>query len=76
MECKIDLIFVPVTDVERAIDCYVNKVGFTLDIQARVDENARFVQVAPPSSLTPRRYVKTPPAWHRRPPGSYGAPQV
>lgn len=50
MECKVELIFVPVTDVDRAIEFYVDKVGFTLDIQARVDENIRFVQVTPPSS--------------------------
>ena len=50
MDCKIELIFVPVTDVDRAIDFYVEKVGFSLDIQARVDENTRFVQVTPPTS--------------------------
>ena len=50
MECKIELIFVPVTDVDRAIEFYVEKVGFTLDMQARVDENMRFVQVTPPTS--------------------------
>lgn len=32
MECRIELIFIPVTDVDRAIDFYVEKVGFTLDI--------------------------------------------
>ena len=50
MECKIELIFVPVTDVDRAIEFYVDKVGFKLDMQARVDENTRFVQVTPPTS--------------------------
>jgi uncharacterized glyoxalase superfamily protein PhnB len=50
VECKIELIFVPVTDVDRAIEFYVEKVGFTLDMQARVDENTRFVQVTPPTS--------------------------
>jgi catechol 2,3-dioxygenase-like lactoylglutathione lyase family enzyme len=50
MDCKIELIFVPVTDVDRAIEFYVEKVGFTLDMEARVDENIRFVQVTPPSS--------------------------
>jgi len=50
MECKIELIFVPVTDVDRAIEFYVDTVGFTLDMQARVDENIRFVQVTPPTS--------------------------
>jgi catechol 2,3-dioxygenase-like lactoylglutathione lyase family enzyme len=50
MDCKIELIFVPVTDVDRAIDFYVEKLGFTLDMQARVDENVRFVQVTPATS--------------------------
>ena len=53
MECKIELIFVPVTDVDRAIDFYVEKVGFTLDMEARVDENTRFVQVTPPPRRAP-----------------------
>ena len=50
MECRIELIFVPVTDVDRAKEFYVEKVGFNLDIEARVDENTRFVQVTPPTS--------------------------
>ncbi|QTE30506.1 glyoxalase superfamily protein [Pengzhenrongella sicca] len=50
MQCRIELIFVPVTDVDRAIAFYVDTLGFTLDIQARVDENTRFVQVTPPTS--------------------------
>lgn len=50
MDCKIELIFIPVTDVDRAIEFYVEKAGFHLDMQARVDENTRFVQVTPPTS--------------------------
>ncbi|WP_407344502.1 VOC family protein [Pengzhenrongella phosphoraccumulans] len=50
MECRIELIFVPVTDVDRAIGFYVDKCGFHLDMQARVDDLTRFVQVTPPSS--------------------------
>jgi catechol 2,3-dioxygenase-like lactoylglutathione lyase family enzyme len=50
MECKIELIFVPVTDVDRARDFYVDKVGFTLDHDVRVDDSLRFVQVTPPGS--------------------------
>jgi catechol 2,3-dioxygenase-like lactoylglutathione lyase family enzyme len=50
MDCKIELIYVPVTDVDRAIDFYVNKVGFHLDMEGRPDEATRFVQVTPPSS--------------------------
>jgi len=50
VECRIELIFVPVTDVDRAIEFYVDTVGFHLDMQARVDDNIRFVQVTPPTS--------------------------
>ena len=50
MECKIELIFVPVTDVDKAIEFYVEKLGFNLDMQARVSESLRFVQVTPPGS--------------------------
>ena len=50
MQCRIELIFVPVTDVDRAVEFYVDTLGFTLDMRARVDENLEFVQVTPPSS--------------------------
>jgi catechol 2,3-dioxygenase-like lactoylglutathione lyase family enzyme len=50
MDCKIEVILVPVTDVDRAIDFYVEKCGFTLDIQGQPDANVRFVQVTPPTS--------------------------
>jgi predicted enzyme related to lactoylglutathione lyase len=50
MDCRIELIFVPVTDVDRAIEFYVEKVGFTLDMQARVNDEVRFVQLTPPTS--------------------------
>ena len=50
MDCCIELIFVPVTDVDRAVELYVEKVGFTLDIDTRVDDSTRFVQITPPGS--------------------------
>jgi catechol 2,3-dioxygenase-like lactoylglutathione lyase family enzyme len=50
MDCRIELIFVPVTDVDRAIGFYVDKVGFTLDVQVRLNDEVRFVQVTPPTS--------------------------
>lgn len=50
MDMRIELIFVPVTDVDRAIEFYRDKVGFNLDIEARVDENTRFAQLTPPGS--------------------------
>jgi predicted enzyme related to lactoylglutathione lyase len=50
MEMKLELIPVPVTDVDRAIDFYVNKVGFNLDHDHRVTDTLRFVQLTPQGS--------------------------
>jgi catechol 2,3-dioxygenase-like lactoylglutathione lyase family enzyme len=50
MEMKLELVPVPVSDVDRAIDFYVNKVGFVLDHDHKVTENLRFVQLTPPGS--------------------------
>jgi predicted enzyme related to lactoylglutathione lyase len=50
MEMKLELIPVPVTDVDRAKDFYVNKVGFNLDHDHAVNENLRFIQLTPPGS--------------------------
>lgn len=50
MDWKIELIFVPVTDVDRAKEFYVEKLGFNADHDQRVNENLRFVQLTPPGS--------------------------
>jgi catechol 2,3-dioxygenase-like lactoylglutathione lyase family enzyme len=50
MEMKLELVFVPVTDVDRARDFYVDKVGFNLDFDHTVREGLRFVQLTPPGS--------------------------
>lgn len=50
MEMKIELIPIPVSDVDRAKDFYVNKVGFNDDHDHTVNENLRFVQLTPPGS--------------------------
>ncbi|CAM3978223.1 glyoxalase superfamily protein [Nocardia ninae] len=49
MDWKIELIAIPVTDVDRAKDFYT-KIGFNADHDHRVDENMRFVQLTPPGS--------------------------
>jgi catechol 2,3-dioxygenase-like lactoylglutathione lyase family enzyme len=49
MDWKIELIPVPVTDVDRAKDFYV-KIGFNADHDQRVQEGLRFVQLTPPGS--------------------------
>lgn len=50
MDWKIELIFVPVSDVDRARDFYVDQVGFHLDYDQRGDDEVRFVQLTPTGS--------------------------
>jgi catechol 2,3-dioxygenase-like lactoylglutathione lyase family enzyme len=49
MDMKLELVAVPVTDVDRARDFYV-QVGFVLDHDYTVSEDVRFVQLTPPGS--------------------------
>jgi len=49
MDWKIELIYVPVTDVDRAKDFYV-KIGFNADHDQTPFEGLRFVQMTPPGS--------------------------
>lgn len=49
MDWKIELIPVPVTDVDRA-KAFYEKVGFHADHDHRVYEGLRFVQLTPPGS--------------------------
>ncbi|MDF3307804.1 glyoxalase superfamily protein [Rhodococcus sp. T2V] len=50
MDYKIELIILPVSDVDRAKAFYADQVGFVVDHDHRVDENVRFVQLTPPGS--------------------------
>lgn len=50
MDWKIELLAVPVTDVDRAIGFYRDQVGFALDVDAEVNPQLRFVQLTPPGS--------------------------
>ena len=49
MDMKIELISVPVADIDRSKDFYV-RVGFNADHDTTVDEETRFVQLTPPGS--------------------------
>jgi catechol 2,3-dioxygenase-like lactoylglutathione lyase family enzyme len=49
MEMKLELIGVPVTDVDRAIAFY-KQIGFNLDHDHTVSDQIRFVQMTPPGS--------------------------
>ena len=50
MDIRIELVNIPVTDIDRAIAFYTGQVGFTLDHDHRVSEEVRFVQITPPGS--------------------------
>jgi len=47
---KLEVVVVPVTDVDRAKAFYVDQVGFNADHDHQVNENLRFVQLTPPGS--------------------------
>ena len=47
---KIELILLPVSDVDRAKSFYVDQVGFHPDYDQVVSEDLRFVQLTPPGS--------------------------
>ncbi len=50
MEYKLELVAVPVSDVDRAKAFYTDQVGFNADHDHRVNEDLRFVQLTPPGS--------------------------
>jgi catechol 2,3-dioxygenase-like lactoylglutathione lyase family enzyme len=50
MDWKLELVAVPVSDVDRAKAFYVDQVGFHLDHDHQVSDELRFVQLTPPGS--------------------------
>ena len=50
MEMRLELLLVPVSDVDRAKEFYVGKVGFTLDVDSEPGGGLRVVQMTPPGS--------------------------
>ena len=50
MDWKIELVAIPVTDVDRAKAFYVDQVGFHADHDYQVSDTLRFVQLTPPGS--------------------------
>ena len=50
MDMKLELVAVPVSDVDRAKSFYVDKIGFNADHDHRVNDQLRFVQLTPPGS--------------------------
>ena len=66
-EMRLELIQVPVSDIDRAKDFYVEKVGFHADHDHQVSEELRFVQLTPPGSACSIALTS---GGHRMKPGS------
>ena len=50
MDWKLELVAIPVSDVDRAKAFYTEKVGFNADHDHEVSDEIRFVQLTPPGS--------------------------
>jgi predicted enzyme related to lactoylglutathione lyase len=50
MDWKLELVSVPVSDVDRAKKFYTEQIGFNADIDTQVNDELRFVQLTPPGS--------------------------
>ena len=50
MDLKLELVVIPVSDVDRAKTFYSEKVGFSEDVDTRVGDEMRVVQLTPPGS--------------------------
>ncbi len=50
MDWKLELVAIPVSDVDRAKTFYTDKLGFNADHDHSVSEEIRFVQLTPPGS--------------------------
>lgn len=50
MDMKLELVPIPVTDVDRAKAFYVEQLGFVVDVDVRPADGVRVVQLTPPGS--------------------------
>jgi catechol 2,3-dioxygenase-like lactoylglutathione lyase family enzyme len=50
MDMKLELVLIPVSDVDRAKAFYTEKLGFSLDVDHQPSEQFRVVQMTPPGS--------------------------
>jgi catechol 2,3-dioxygenase-like lactoylglutathione lyase family enzyme len=60
MDFKLELVIIPVTDVDRAKDFYAGQAGFRLDVDHRAGEDFRVVQLTPPGSACSVALMRNP----------------
>ena len=50
MDWKLEVVVVPISDVDRAKQFYSEQVGFVVDLDTQINDEVRFVQLTPPGS--------------------------
>ena len=50
MNWTLEVVIVPVSDIDRARDFYADRVGFSIDHDTRISDDVRIVQLTPPGS--------------------------
>ena len=73
MDMKLELVPLPVTDVDRAKAFYVDQVGFGVDVDVRPTDGLRIVQLTPPGSACSIGFGTGLPAYDEAPRGSVKA---
>ena len=73
MDWKLELVILPVSDVDRAKAFYVDQIGFVADFDHTVSEEIRFVQLTPPGSACSIAFGK---GLTEAPPGTVKGMQV
>ena len=73
MDFKLELVTIPVSDVDRAKAFYIERVGFNADVDRTVSDDLRFVQLTPPGSACSIAIGK---GLDDNPPGSAGGLQL
>jgi catechol 2,3-dioxygenase-like lactoylglutathione lyase family enzyme len=62
VDWKLELVVVPVSDIDRAKEFYMEKAGFGLDVDHRAGEDFRVVQLTPPGSACSITLMRNPAA--------------
>jgi predicted enzyme related to lactoylglutathione lyase len=70
MEMKLELVPIPVEDVDRAKAFYVERLGFVEDVDVRPADGVRVVQLTPPGSACSIGMGTGLPAYDDMPPGA------
>jgi catechol 2,3-dioxygenase-like lactoylglutathione lyase family enzyme len=60
VDWKLELVIVPVSDVDRAKAFYVERAGFNLDVDHRAGDDFRIVQLTPPGSACSITIMRNP----------------